>query len=232
MNVQRTIIAALLAAALSSEAKSAAIVAYDNAVVPTSTLQYFGQSLGLDFTVVSAVDVVALGAFDDGIVADLRGADLASGVTVAIYAIATGVRQTPSVTFTPTNAGTQIGGDAFLPIAPTLLSPGSYTVVAYNDDNTNSLGAFNPSSTFNGGGLITATGAGRYGGGFTFPTRIDGGPSNRYDAGTFEFVAAPSVTPTPIPEASSFDLMFAACMGVLAFVVGPRRTKPKATRPA
>ncbi len=62
--------------------------------------------------------------------------------------------------FSPTNAGTQINGDAFLPTNITLLD-GSYRIVAFNDGNYNSNGNPNPSSTENSGGGLISFGGGR-----------------------------------------------------------------------
>jgi PEP-CTERM motif len=184
-----------------------------------SPIQGFGGSLGLDFTVNSAITVDQLGAFDNGLIANLSGADGHSGVTVQIYNItSTPVAMDPSVTFTPTNAGTQINGDAFLSVSPFTLGPGRYSVVAVNDDNYNSLGAVNTTSTENtGGGLITFSGSARYTVSLSaFPSQPDGGPNNRYDAGTFDFAAATT------PEPSTFVLF--GLGGALAFFARRRRT--------
>ena len=176
---------------------SAAFIAYDNAA-GLSGLQNWGNSLGLTFTVKQPIYITALGAFDNGDVANLAGVDPAyGGVGVGIYTSA-GTLVTPLVMFTAITAVTQVHGDAFQNIAPTELSPGSYVVVAYNDKNYNSQGVDpNLTSTMNtGGGLILFTKPPQYGYGYSFPTIIDTwapiGPANRYDAGTF--MAVPEAT--------------------------------------
>jgi hypothetical protein len=176
------------------------VIAYDNTFTAGQPNQDFGNSLGLDFNVNQTIQITALGAYDSGLTSQLSGVN-GSGVTVGIYDRTTDslVAGSTTVTFTPSNAGTQINADAFLPVSFTL-SPGSYSVVAFNDNNYNSFNAThqttsNPTSTENsGGGLISFVGDGRYSFGFVYPTMVDGGPSNRYDAGTFQFSA---VTPEP-----------------------------------
>lgn len=207
----------LLAGCMTAGLAGASTIAYDNAAA-LSPIQGFGGSLGLDFTVNSAITIDQLGAFDNGVIANLAGADGRSGVTVQIYNItSTPVAIGPSVTFTPLNAGTQINGDAFLSVAPFTLGPGTFTVVAVNDDNYNSLGAVNNTSTENtGGGLITFSGNARYSVSMSaFPAQPDGGPNNRYDAGTFTFGAATA------PEPSTFVLF--GLGGALAFFARRRR---------
>jgi hypothetical protein len=63
-----------------------------------------------------------------------------------------------------------------------------------------------------GGGAISFVGSGRYdfGGPLRYPLIVDGGPTNRYDAGTFEFNAT--------PEPSSFILLLgSAAIGLACF---------------
>ena len=175
-----------------------ATIAYDNSTgLP---LQNWPDSLGLDFNVNAPTDVTALGDFDNGSIANLIGVDGSSGVTVQIYNRDTASPVGPSVTFTPTLFGTQINGDAFMTISTLVLPAGDYSIVAFNDENYNQgfYGGANGTSVMNsGGGLISFVGSGRYnytGSGIAFPTVVDGGPVNRYDAGTFEFSAVPEPT--------------------------------------
>ncbi len=62
-------------------------IAYDNnASVPAGGIQDWHGNLGLDFTVNTAITVVALGAFDNGIPANLLGSNRTiGGVTVGIF---------------------------------------------------------------------------------------------------------------------------------------------------
>ena len=80
--------------------------------------------------------------------------------------------------------------------------------------NYNSVATPKSPSREDGGGtpsspLISFIGSGRYdyASSLAYPTTVDGGPTNRYDAGTFKFAAVPA--PTAISGASVL-LMFAA----------------------
>jgi hypothetical protein len=197
----------LLAFVFSLSASGAAradYIAYDNAAVANN--QAFGGTLGLAFDVNSSVVVSQLGAFDmdsSGHVA-LKGVDGTSGITVFIVNRDTGLQFGPSVTFSPSNPGHQINGDAFLPISLLTLPAGFHgEIVAQNDPNYNSNGGANGTSTLNtANGAIsfvlnpgpTPPQAGpRYNGGFVvYPGNFDGGPANRYDAGTFTVTPEPS----------------------------------------
>jgi hypothetical protein len=199
----------------------ASTIAYDNdtSLGDVGFLQNWPGVLGLDFNVNKAITVTALGAYDQGVVANLAGVDGTSGVTVGIYDRTTQTLVSPTALFTPASPGVQINGDAFKAESFTLL-PGEYSVVSYNDKNYNEgyvSNVFNPTSTENsGGGAISFVGSGRYAAtaGLTYPTQVDGGPSNRYDAGTFAFV----------PEPSSYVLLIGAAIGGLAWRV--RRRSP------
>jgi hypothetical protein len=187
-----TAAAAVVSLSLFGGAGRAAFIAYDNAAVQAN--QDFGHSLGLDFNVgATPIAVTALGTFDSGNPAALSGV-VGGGVTVAIFNRTTQTQFGPSVTFTPTNAGTPINGDAFLATDFELPAGFQGSIVAYNDNNYNSGGGTNGTSTENGGGLLSFVGGGRFdfSNSLDYPTIVDGGPTNRYDAGTFQFTAAPA----------------------------------------
>jgi len=205
---------ALAGLAMSGVAQ-ASLIAYDNAS-GVGTLQNWTGSLGLDFTVNQPISVTSLGAFDNGVIANLIGSDGSSGVTVGIFNLATDTLVGTEVTFTPTNAGTQINGDAFLSVTPFLLSTGNYTVVSFNDTNYNSQGGANGTSTTDTGyGGISFTGW-VYGYGTSFPTIAGNNPVNRFDAGTFEFL--------PVPEPASFAILGAGLAGLFGFGMRRRRS--------
>jgi hypothetical protein len=140
---------------------------------------------------------------------------------VGIFDRTTQTLVSPTAFFTPTSPGVQINGDAFQAESFTLL-PGQYSVVSFNDANYNEgyvSTVFNPTSTeSSGGGAISFVGSGRYApaAGLAYPTTVDSGPTNRYDAGTFAFVTT--------PEPSSYMLLIGAAIGGLVWRV--RRRSP------
>jgi hypothetical protein len=213
--VRGGLIAAAAVALLSLPAKADVVVFQDAINVPN--LQNWQGGLGLDFTVNQSIHVTALGAFDNGINANLAGSDGSSGVTVAIFTQA-GVQVGPSVFFQAGGSYTQILGDAFKSVNITL-GPGLYTVVSLNDGNYNQGN--------NGGGLvnnyqklndlngdITFTGS-RYSFSNTFPTISDGPPLDRYDAGTFT---------AAVPEPSTWAMMILGFAG-LGFMAYRQKSK-------
>lgn len=198
-------------------------IAYDNntSLGDVGFLQNWNGVLGLDFNVNQTITVTALGAYDQGSPANLNGVT-GGGVTVGIFDVNTGLLVSPTATFSASNPGVQINGDAFQSTS-FVLGPGQYSVVAFNTMNYNEgfvSTTFNPTSVENsGGGAISFVGSGRYDSstGFQFPTTIDSGPTNRYDAGTFAFVTT--------PEPSSFILLLGAA--VAGFAPLRRRMKGK-----
>lgn len=174
----------------------AAGVAY---VVPEFTLgiQDFGGSLGMDFDVANPVTVTRLGAFDSG------SDGLFQPITVGIYDRNTGEAVTPLVEFAVDDAGTPARedgelreGSRFLSLASPVTLPAGFQgcIVAYGYGPLEPLG--NPNAgewtTFSGGSLVFV-GKARYDVNTgVFPATVDGGPANRYAAGTFAF--APSST--------------------------------------
>lgn len=211
------VVAALLALAVVAGTARADIIAYDNAAVVAN--QGFGNALGLDFVVITPIVVTQLGVFDSGVIGNLAGADGVSGVDVAIFDRATMLQVGPLVHFSPGSPGTQVNGDAFKAIAPLLLPAGFQgSIVAFNDNNWNGFGGPNPTSTENdGGGQISFVGGGRFGFGNTYPTSVDGGPTNRYDAGTFQFTApaAPAPAAVGVPEPGTLALLGLGSVGLL-----------------
>lgn len=209
--------AAMLATAVLfgiSPAQAAPFTAYSNNA-GISPLQNFGGALGLDFQVNSAITITGLGAFNNGLTANLDGKNSALGITVGIFTLS-GVAVGTSVHFTAATGGiTQLNGDAFLPVSFTL-NPGSYSIVATNDRNYNSSGAANNfNTTDDGGGLISFIGKARWTSSTTLalPGTIDTGPVDRYAAGTFQFTAADG-THVSVPEPASALLLGAGLVAI------------------
>ena len=219
--IKRLGLAALLVLAMGSAGRVEAglIIAYDNAIVGENQ-NYVAGSIGMDFDVNTSIQVEQLGAFDSG---SLLNLDRNGGVTVGIFDRTTGLLVGPMVTLTSTTLGiTQVNGSAFLSITPFTLAAGFQgSIVSFKDPNYNTQGGTNTTSTLNsGGGAISFVGSSRYdtSGTFDFPTQfIDGGPVNRYDAGTFAFS-------TPEPSA----LISASFAGLLGLGYSWRRRRAQA----
>ncbi len=164
-------------------------VAYSNQAGAVGSQDY-GGSLGLDFAVESTITVTKLGVFDSG-------ADGLARTIVAQMWTRTGNTGTKlaELTFTPASSGELRDGDRFKSLAsPLILAPGDYTIVAYGygagEPNGNLNGPDYSQKTQNdGNGVLTFLGGGRYGDAGQFPNTPDGGPENRYSAGTFAFRA-------------------------------------------
>ena len=174
-------------------------VAYRVSTGTVGNQDYVG-SIGMDFYVDETIQVTELGCFDSG------GNGIAGTITVQIwrrnengtptnFADDTGQTNLGYAIFVSTSSGTLLEGSRFKTPAPLgvpiLLTPGAYSIVATgfgaSDPIGNSLDAWETNS---GNGKIRFVGGGRYGVANTFPTTADGGPANRYAAGTFKFGAA------------------------------------------
>jgi hypothetical protein len=208
----------VLAAVVLLSGPAKADIIYQDLVAPN--LQNIVGALGMDFTVNESIQVTALGAFDNGVNANLAGS-AGSGVTVGIFNVNTGTLVGPSVFFQAGGSYLQIGGDAFQSVSPFVLVPGLYSIVSLNDSNFNSMGAPNIYQQLDDlNGAISFVGGGRYGTlSFALPPTIDGGPPNRYDAGTFE------ATVSAVPEPSTWAMMLLGFCGLgFAFRQSRRRT--------
>jgi len=176
---------------------------YTAYIVPAGTIG--SQSLpnpyaiGMDFDVLVPVIVTRLGCFDSG----SDGLNASSSLTTQIFS-----RNGPTpvvmatTNFSSTAPGELIGGSRFKALAtPVLLTNGSYSCVGYGYDANNRDGNIGTGNakvwTTDDGGALVFVGGGRYGAVSpgTFPTTPDGGPADRYAAGTFNFISLP---PTPL----------------------------------
>ncbi len=169
-------------------------------IVPTDTAgnQDFGGALGHDFIVESPIIVRELGVFDDG----------SDGLTSDLFAElwSRDDNGTPDnvdddvpgevlaeLVFSSADEGVLVNGSRFKSLAaPLRLEPGAYTIIAHGygaGESNGNQGSVNlNTSTDNGGAALRFIGGGRWGNEpGEWPTNIDGGPVDRYAAGTFTF---------------------------------------------
>ena len=198
--------------------QASSIIAYQ---VPTGTVgnQNWGGSLGMDFNVNQDIRILSLGAFDSG------SNGLSRQITVRLYNRANQSLLAESI-FNIGNTGILDGGSRFLDLAiPLTLQSGfqgSIVAFGYGSGEPNGNKGFSGSwFTNDGGGLLSFVGSGRYSGSTNFPTIIDGGPPDRYAAGTFKYEADTA----PIPEPSTVMLIGIGLVGL--GVVNMRRKSKK-----
>ncbi|MBE7503756.1 MAG: fibronectin type III domain-containing protein [Verrucomicrobiales bacterium] len=168
----------------------------------TAGVQNFGGAFGLDFDVYNAIVVQQLGVFDD----DSDGLKLP--LTARIYN-----RETWEVLaelyFLPEDPGVLIEGMRFKALTPPLrLEPGFQGVIEADGYGAEEL-VFNTGGrpddvarvvTNDGNGSLLFVGTGRYSvDPLLFPNSPDGGPANRYGAGTFLYeTTAPTRPGLPV----------------------------------
>ena len=174
--------------------------------------------LGMDFDVLSSSIIIQqLGAFDSG------QDGFTSGVTVGIFDRNTQALVAGLLPTVITTASTLIGQSRYNDIPDFVLPTGNYSIVAgglltgfSSVDLNGNAGFFGPTPTINtGGGAISFVGLARYGSSttlFSYPTIVDTGPANRYDAGTFIFA---------IPEPETYALLLAG-LALIGFVARRR----------
>ena len=169
----------------------------------TAGTQDFTGSLGLDFDVNSNIEITSLGVFDD------LSNGLNRTISVAIFDRNTQSIVGPTLTFSGAS-DTLVNGYRVRDLANAIsLSAGFQgSIVAWgygaNERNGNVGSGFTAPTLNDGGGLISFVGSGRYSGAAgVYPTTVDGGPENRYGAGTFGFQASAVPEPTTIAIWSS-----------------------------
>ena len=163
-------------------------------VVPvgTSGNQAFGGSLGMEFDVDRPVMVTRLGAFDS------EGDGIQQPISVRLYNRAT-AGLVASLLFEPGNDGELVGGSRFLPLIPPLALPAGFQgmIVAsgYGPLERNGNLFSNLGLTTFSGACLRFVGMGNYSEDpGVMANNPDGGPANRYAAGTFAF--EPDLPPT------------------------------------
>ena len=156
--------------------------------------QTFGGSLGMDFVVNVPITITELGVFDsnaDGLFRTLTAQIWSrSGNSGTLLA---------QQTFSPADPGELLESDRLKPLpTPLKLPPGDYTIVAYGygsrepNGNVGTGGPGDSQKTLDdGNGALSFVGGSRYGStAGAFPATPDGGPANRYSAGTFRYSVA------------------------------------------
>lgn len=179
--------AALCSAGFGVASVSASTIPYevDAGVVGN---QAFDGALGMDFDLWAPISVTHLGVFDSG----SNGILLNLNAEIWSRTGNAGVKLF-ELPFGPGNDGVAIAGSRFKPLAvPQILGPGSYTIVArgYGAAEQNLNANVPLVKRVHSGGVMQFVGGGRYN--FpvvpgAFPATPDGGPFNRYGAGTFIF---------------------------------------------
>jgi hypothetical protein len=225
---------AAAAAAFLAAPSNASTVVYQDSVdsLPSNSppnsngLQQFQGNLSMEFHVNTPITVDALGAFDNNIQSGLSGTT-GNGVEVGIFNVLTGKLVGTSVTYNGETTYNQSGADAFQSVTPFVLAKGYYAIVALNDPNYNQ-GYFNTGpnqfQTLNSlGGALSFIGSSYYDFNSTtleLPVYWDGGPADRYDAGTF----AANLSATPLP--STWTMLIAGFIALGLF--GYRGSKKNA----
>ncbi len=199
-------------------------IAYDVSAGATGA-QAFGGSVGMDFEVNKSIKITHLGVFDSG-------GDGINGGTLTAQLWIRNENGTPNVfgddtgtlaaqiTFTGTQ-GELIGGNRFLEIDEShylngfdgLLGPETNaTIVAFGFNAIDPLGNTGlftgTKTTFDGYGALTFEGVSRFiATAGLFPATPDGGPANKYVAGTFRFDIV-------VPEPASGLLLLLGAAGL------------------
>jgi hypothetical protein len=187
----------LVLAAMASAVLAADTIAY-NVPAGTAGNQNFTGSLGMDFDIVSDIVVTHLGVFDDG--TDGLQAPLQARLYQRDDANPCNTKLLATIDFPLDDQGTDMGdGSLYKKLAnPITLSAGFTCCIVASGygplEQNGNLGVVNAGTwdTDDGGGLINFVGKGRFGDPNhpeQYPMSVDGGPPNRYAAGTFVYHA-------------------------------------------
>jgi hypothetical protein len=174
-----------MAAAMLLGGAAEATIAY---TVPNGTAgtQTAPNSLGMDFNVLSKIEVTSFGVFDD----NSDGLNLP--ITARLYDRSTQTQVGPALTFSG-SGDPLVAGHRFQDLATPIVLPAGFqgTMVGEGygsgERNGNSFGSGNFSSPDTGAVLLDFVGTSRFGTAGAFPATADGGGPARYGAGTFQF---------------------------------------------
>jgi hypothetical protein len=170
----------------------------------TAGNQAYGGSVGNDFDVVRPIQITQLGVFDDS------SDGLKRTISVRLYDRADGTELSGMI-FSPQDQGVLIEGSRFKDLpTPIVLQPGfTGAIVAsgYGADERVGNQGIGPTGDLNlttfTGACLEFVGSSRFGDDpNAFPSILDGGPENRYAAGTFSF--DPYTAPVPAMLTISF----------------------------
>jgi len=185
---------------LSASSQLSAAIALTVPAGATFNQQHNGL-LGMDFDVTGPDGIIVsrLGAFDSG------QDGILGTINVGIVDRSTGLVVGEVLTFSG-DAGDVVDGSRFLNLStPITLAngfQGSITAQGYGQEGNGNFTDF--SAIDDGGGLINFVGGARWGGdvAISLAANADGGPANRYYAGTFDY--------QPVPEPGSLALLLGA----------------------
>ena len=185
---------------LSASSQLSAAIALTVPAGATFNQQHNGL-LGMDFDVTGPDGIIVsrLGAFDSG------QDGILGTINVGIVDRSTGLVVGEVLTFSG-DAGDVVDGSRFLNLStPITLAngfQGSITAQGYGQEGNGNFTDF--SVIDDGGGLINFVGGARWGGdvAISLAANADGGPANRYYAGTFDY--------QPVPEPGSLALLLGA----------------------
>jgi hypothetical protein len=228
VNIMRTTVVACIAAlaAFATPASADSFDAFTSTITTGTTGNGKGRqtlrdfSLGLDFEVTfDHVTITRLGVWDD------NGNGLLSSHVLMLYDLSNPSAPLAQINTLP-GAGVLVNGYRYFDLLdPITLGAGTQfsVVVYYPGDNLDSNGNSGPTPPslneptpiFDGEGVISNIGVGRYVRDLAFPDMLDTGPANRYHSGSFTY--------SPNPEPGTMVLL----SGVLAAAGVWRRRRAK-----
>lgn len=195
MKLQKCLLLFSLLATFQTAARADVALEFSNFSLRIDQETTFGWS----FTLSQPLSVTDLGYFD------FNGDGLSNEHALAIWTSAGGAPLV-SATVPAGTSGALLNGVRYVPVAPTLLSPGTYTIGGYSPALTDSV-AINCSTITTAPGITYDGSRSAQGGGLMFPS----GDTQGYVDGDF----GPNVQFDVVPEPSVTALLLAACGAML-----------------